>query len=62
MTDFEYIKLARRDTTWQNTVASFAIEGMTITIENEIIAGKMISGDISLAQAIRHILQKAGVT
>lgn len=62
MTDFEYIRLARRDKTWQNIVASFAIEGMTTTIENEIIAGKMISGDISIDQAIRLILQKAGVS
>jgi hypothetical protein len=62
MTDFEYIQLARRDTTWQDIVASFAIGGMTITIDNEIIEGKLISGEVLLAEAIRLILQKACVT
>jgi len=62
MTDSEYIKLARRDSTWREIVASFAIEGVTLTDENEIIAGKMISGDIEVAEAICLIRQNAGVT
>ena len=62
MKDSEYIELARRDSTWREIVASFAIEDMMLTEENEIIAGKLISGDIEMAEAIRLIRQNAGVT
>lgn len=61
MTDSDYIELARGNSTWREIVASFAIEGMTFGDENLIIAGKMISGDIEVSEAIRLIRDNAGI-
>lgn len=61
MTDSDYIKLARSNSTWREIVASFAIEGMTFGEENLIIAGKMISGDIEVSEAISLIRDNAGI-
>lgn len=61
MTNDDYISIARNDSTWQQIAASFAIEGLKVTEENEVIAGKMIAGEIDLADAIRMIRASAGV-
>lgn len=62
MTDPEYIELARRDSTWREVVVSFAIEDMMVTEESEIIAGKMIAGEIELIEAISLVRQNSVVT
>lgn len=61
MSNEDYIEIARNDSTWQEIAASFAIENMVMTEENEIVAGKMIAGEIGLAEAIRLIRESAGV-
>lgn len=61
MTNDEYIDIARNDSTWREIAASFAIEGMEMSEDNEIVAGKMIAGEISLAEAIKIIRKNAGV-
>lgn len=61
LTNAEYIDIARNDPTWREIVASFAIEGMLMTEDNEIVAGKMIVGEISLVEATRIIRSNAGV-
>ncbi len=61
MTNAEYIEIARNDSTWREIAASFAIEGMQMTEDNEIVAGKMIAGEIGLAEAIQIIRTNAGV-
>lgn len=62
MTNADYINIARNDSTWQDIVASFAIENIVMTEQNEIIAGKMIAGELSLPEAIRQIRENAGVS
>jgi hypothetical protein len=61
MTDSDYTELARRDSTWREIVASFAIEGMTFGERDLNIGGKMISGDIDLSEAVRIIRENAGI-
>lgn len=62
MTDSDYIEIARQDRVWREIRASFAIEGMVMTEANEIIAGRMATGEIDLATAIRIIVQDAGLS
>ena len=61
MSNEEYIAIARNDSTWQEVAASFAIEGLKMTDADEIVAGKMIAGEIGLPEAIRIIRSNAGV-
>ena len=61
MTNAEYIDIARNDSTWREIAASFAIEGMQMSEDNEIVAGRMIAGEITLAEAIKIIRENAGV-
>lgn len=61
MSDADYIEIARNDSTWREIAASFAIEGMVMTEENEVVAGKMIAGEISLPEAVKLIRANAGV-
>jgi hypothetical protein len=59
MSDVEFIALARTDRTWREIAASFAIEGLVLTEANEIVAGRMIAGQIDLPSAIRIIRESA---
>ena len=61
MSDADYIATARNDSTWREIEASFAIEGMQMTDDNLVVAGKMIAGEIDLREAMRMIRAKAGV-
>lgn len=61
MTNAEYIEIARKDATWREIAASWAIEGIQMTEANEVIAGRMIVGEIDLAEAVRLIRSNAGV-
>jgi len=41
-----------------NIVASFAIEDMTLTKADEIVAGRMIAGDTDIADAVQIIRER----
>jgi hypothetical protein len=58
MSDADYIAIACADRTWMNIVAPFAIENMVLTIENEIIAGRMIAGETDIAGAVQIIRER----
>jgi len=61
MTDTEYADLARNNATWQEIAASWALEGIHMTYNNEVVAGRMIAGEISLQEAVAEIRQAAEV-
>jgi hypothetical protein len=50
-----YIAIARADNVWREVVASFAIEGMSLSGDIEIIIGQMIAQEISCDEAIAII-------
>ncbi|MFJ1470062.1 hypothetical protein [Massilia orientalis] len=54
-----YVAIARSDNTWREIVASFAIEEMIMTEENEIIAGRMIAKEIDVTEALAIIRANA---
>jgi hypothetical protein len=61
MTDNEYADLARNNPTWQEIAASWALEGIQMTYDNEVVAGRMIAGELSLPEAVAQIRQAAQV-
>jgi len=61
MPDDAYIAIARADNVWREVVASFAIEGMLLSEDVEIIIGQMIAEEISCAEAIA-IIKAAAVS
>lgn len=61
MENDKYVALARNHPEWQQVKASFAIEGMALTEDNEVIAGRMIAGEITLQEALTEIRRQHGV-
>lgn len=61
MTDDEYAELARNNQTWQEIAASWALEGIRMTSKDEVLAGRMIAGELSLQEAVAEIRLKAQV-
>lgn len=61
MTRDEYIALARDNSTWQEIAASWALEGISISDDNDEIAGRMIAGELTLDEATVEIRRKAGI-
>jgi hypothetical protein len=61
MTDDEYAALARAHSGWQEIAASWALEGIIMTRKEEIVAGRMIAGELSLNEAVTEIRSKAQV-
>lgn len=53
--------LARTDETWQEVKASFALEGLSVTEEDDELAGRLIAGEISVDEAIHALRKKHGV-
>lgn len=55
MKNGDYIALARADNVWRETVGSFAIEGMVMAEDTEVIVGRMIAREIDVEEAIAII-------
>lgn len=47
-----HIALALANEDWQQTTASFALEGLPVTEADSERAGRILSGDITLEQAL----------
>ena len=50
-----YLELARADAHWQETTASFKLEGFHATKEDAERAGRVIAGVWTLEQAIEYV-------
>lgn len=55
-----YIELANAHPQWQQVKASFAIEGIELTDDNAMNAGRMICGDITYEQLLSELNIKHG--
>ncbi len=54
-----YIDLANADPKWQQVKASFAFEGIELTDDNAVQAGRMIAGDITYEQLVSELRTKS---
>jgi hypothetical protein len=52
------IRLARNSVQWRQVVASFALSGIDVTEENEVIAGRMLSGEVTFEQIVAELKEK----
>lgn len=50
-----YVELAQADVHWQETIASFKLEGLYAAKENAERVGRMIAGVWTLEQAIEDV-------
>lgn len=50
-----FIAIAHADEDWQQTVASFALEGIVLTDDDAKRAGRVIAGDRSLAEVLEQV-------
>jgi len=50
--NMNYLDIARNDSTWREVVASMQISGFDIDASIEILAGRIISGELTLSNAI----------
>ncbi len=57
----KYIALAEDNEMWQQIKASYALEGITLTEENAALAGRMIAGEITLADAVEALHREHGI-
>jgi hypothetical protein len=57
-----YIDLANADWDWQQTKASFALEGIELDDRDAERTGRFIAGVITLEQGIDEILRELGLT
>jgi hypothetical protein len=55
-----YIDLAEGHEDWQQIKASYALEGIELTDENAALAGRMIAGEITLAEAMAELNKTHG--
>lgn len=57
----DYIQIALDNEMWGETVASFKLEGIHLTDDDHVIAGRMIVGELTTAEALSLVREKAGV-
>lgn len=50
-----YIDLANAHEAWREIKASWALEGIEVTDDNAMQAGRMIAGDVNYEQVIQEI-------
>lgn len=55
-----YINLANAHEAWQEIKASWALEGIEVTDDNAMQAGRMIAGDITYEQLVNDLRAKYG--
>lgn len=53
-----YIEIANNSTHWIQTKASFALEGIELTDVHAERAGRLISGNIDLAQCLESLMRE----
>ena len=57
--NMNYLDTARNDSTWREVVASMQISGFNMDASIEILAGQMISGELTLANVINIVTSSA---
>lgn len=55
MSEAEYLEVARNDPAWREVVASMKISGFTLDVDTEILAAKMIIGNVSFNEMVQII-------
>lgn len=55
-----YIDLANAHEAWREIKASWALEGIEVTDDNTLQAGRMIAGDITFEQVVKELRIKHG--
>lgn len=55
MSEAEYLEVARNDPAWRDVVASMKISGFTLDIETEILAAKMIVGNVGFSEIVQIV-------
>lgn len=58
MTDADFIASAEAAPVWREMVASFAVSGIDIKYDNELMAGQLIAGDIDVNKAARRCIRR----